>query len=160
MSRQHNAREAMCRTVLVASTSDLFLDILGTMIEQGGFRPAFCAQPEPASLSLTRTQPDVVVCDCETLDTATNRLIAETLARGLPLLMTTPRGLSEIELDRLHLPHRARWLRLPIGRTAFRTVLEELLAPPQPSTARAELTPMRTGLDVMVTVRALSSTLP
>ena len=160
MSRQYNARERIRRTVLVASTSDLFLDILGTMIEQGGFRPAFCAQPEPAPLSLTRTQPDLVVCDCEILDTATNRLIAETLARGLPLLMTSPRGLSEIELHRLHLPHRARWLRFPIGHAAFRAVLEEILAPPQPSAARAELPPVRTGLDVMVTVRALSSTQP
>ena len=158
MSRQHNARETIRRTVLVASTSDLFLDILGTMIEQGGFRPAFCAQPEPASLSLTRTHPDLVLCDCEMLDTATNRLIAETLARGLPLLMTSPRGLSEIELDRLHLPDRARWLRFPIGHAEFRAALEEILPPPQPSAARAALPPARTGLDVVITVRALSST--
>jgi DNA-binding response OmpR family regulator len=160
MSRQHNTRETIRRTVLVASTSDLFLDILGTMIEQGGFRPVFCAEPEPASLSLTRTQPDLVVCDCELLDTATNRLIAETLARGLPLLMTCPRGLSEIELDRLHLPHRAQWLRFPIGHAEFSTAIEELLAPPQPSVARTAALPARTRLEAMVTVRELSSIQP
>ena len=157
MSRQHNA----CKTVLVASTSDLFLDILGTMIEQGGFRPTFCAQPEPALLSLTRTRPDLVVCDCEILDTATNRLIAETLANGLPLLMTSPRGLSEIDLERLHLPDRTRWLRFPIGHAAFSAVLEEMLEPPRASsTARAALPFARTGVDWAVTVRELSTTQP
>ena len=130
MSRQPNARATRRRTVLVASSSDAFLDILGTMIEEGGFQPAFCLQPEPAPLSLTRTQPELVLCDCEILDLATNRLIAETLARGLPLLMTSPGGLSYSDVDRLHLPDRARWLRFPIGDAAFRAVLEETLAPP------------------------------
>ena len=160
MSRQPAACDTIRRTVLVASTSDLFLDIVGTMIEQGGFRPAFCAQPEPASLSLTRTRPDLVVCDCEILDAATNWLIAETLANGLPLLMTSPRGLFEIDLDRLHLPDRARWLRFPIGRAAFRAVLEQMLAPPRSSPARAALRRARTGLDWAVMVRELSSTQP
>jgi hypothetical protein len=159
MSRHYNFPSAVARTVLIASTSDVFLDILGRMIEQGGFRPVFCTQPEPAALSLARTQPSLVVCDCEVLDTATNRLIAETLAHGLPLLMTSPRGLSEIELDRLHLPDRARWLRFPIGRVAFRAVLEELIALPAHSPAAA-LPPARTGLDVVITVRALTAAQP
>lgn len=118
-------------TVLVASTSDVFLDIVGTMIEQAGFHPAFCIQPEPAPLSLARSRPRLVLCDCEILDHATNRLIAETLARSLPLLMTSPRGLSRVDLDRLHLPDRARWLHFPIGHAAFRAVLDGILAPPQ-----------------------------
>jgi hypothetical protein len=121
----------MSRTVLVASTSDVFLDIVGAMIEQAGFHPAFCIQPDPGSLSLARSRPGLVLVDCEILDNATNRLIAETLAHSLPLLMTSPRGLSQIDLDRLHLPDRTRWLHFPIGQAAFRAVLEGMLAPPQ-----------------------------
>jgi hypothetical protein len=114
--------------VLVASTSHVFLDILGTMIEGGGFQPAFCIQPEPAQLTLRRTHPALVVCDCEFLDGAMKRLIGESLARDLPLLMTSPQGLSHAELGRLYLPDRAQWLRFPIGDAAFRLLLEETLA--------------------------------
>ena len=159
MSRLATDRATSRRTVLVASTSDVFLDILGAMIEEGGFRPAFCLQPEPASLSLTRTQPELVVCDCEILDRATNRLIGETLARGLPLLMTSPRGLSHADLGRLHIPDRARWLRFPIGDDAFRLLLDETLAPLPHSVAPAPAPVSWARLDGIVRVHVVSNAL-
>lgn len=156
MSRLPSARATSRRTVLVASASDAFLDILGAMVEGSGFQPAFCLQPEPAALALTRTQPELVVCDCEILDGATNRLIAETLAQGLPLLMTTPRGLSDTDLGRLHLPHRAQWLRFPIGDSAFMALLEKTLAPLPRSVAPAVPPVPWLGLEGIVNVHVVS----
>ena len=50
-------------TVLVASGSSLFMNIVGDMLVDCGFTAAFPAESEAASLSVTRTQPALVICD-------------------------------------------------------------------------------------------------
>jgi len=52
-------------TALVASGSKLFMDIVGEMVADCDVGVAFPVTSEPAWLSVMRTQPSLVICDCD-----------------------------------------------------------------------------------------------
>jgi hypothetical protein len=112
--------------ILVASLSDSFQNILGHMIGRCGFTPAYCGEDEPASLSLSRTRPGLVVCDGDLPDAAASRLITEVTARRIPLLVSPAFGTSERDLG---VPVGAHRLTFPLGQIAFGAMVDELLEP-------------------------------
>ena len=114
-------------TVLVASTSSAFVDVVGEMIADCGFTLAAPVESEAPWLSLTRTQPVLVICDCNGPTTSVKRLIAEVVARRLPLLMTA--ALDEDHAGATILPDRVAWLAFPIALEAFRAAIDALLVP-------------------------------
>jgi hypothetical protein len=112
--------------ILVASVSDSFLSILGHMIGRCGFVPAYCGEDEPASLSLSRTQPRLVVCDGDLPKAAASRLITEATARRIPLLVSPACATPEPDLP---VPAGAHQLAFPLGQMAFGAMLDELVEP-------------------------------
>lgn len=128
MSGSDNRRSDSRRsTILVTSPNPAFAEIVGEMVRSGGFRFATTRQAESASLSVTRTQPVLVICDVGGPDESVRRLIAETLARRLPLLLL---GLAEEHAsDRgRSLPIGVAWLQFPLARNVFQSAIDELLA--------------------------------
>jgi len=114
-------------TVLVASASDSFLDIVGYMIGRCGFAPACCADDEPASISLSRTQACLVICDGDLPETTVSHMIAEVTARQIPLVVSVPFG--ALERDVAVLPGVQR-ISFPVGQKAFDLLMGDLLEPP------------------------------
>ena len=117
--------------VLVASASDSFQDILGQMIGRCGLAAARCPDDEPASLSLTRTQPCLVICDGDLPETAVSGMVMEVAARRIPLLVSTPDGASA--RDDGALPG-VRRISFPVGQRAFDLLVGELLERSSPGT--------------------------
>ena len=64
-------------TVLVASTNAAFAMAIGQMVIECGFKAAFPTEFEGPWLSLTRTQPRVVICDYDAQVGLVHRLIVE-----------------------------------------------------------------------------------
>ena len=75
--------------VLVASKSRVFADIVGAMVADSGYTPAFAVQHEPVWRSVARTRPSVVICDCDGPVQTLERLAAESAMLRIPLLMST-----------------------------------------------------------------------
>ena len=114
-------------TVLVASGSTLFTNIVGGMLAECGFEVAYPAESEAAWLSVTRTQPALVICDSGVPAANIKRLIAEVCARRLPLLMAWPQAEHDEHARDVVLPNRVAWLTFPIDNDAFRTTIDGLL---------------------------------
>jgi DNA-binding NtrC family response regulator len=114
-------------TVLVASDSSLFRTIVGDMLADDGLVAAFPVEAEAAWLSVTRTQPALVICDSGIPTANVRRLIAEVSARHLPLLMAWPQEEHAKYAPGLALPDRVSWLTFPIDRDAFRAAIDGLL---------------------------------
>jgi hypothetical protein len=115
-------------TVLVASTNAIFATAIGQMVSESGFTPAFPAEFEGPWLSLTRTQPRVVICDADAPVARLDRLIAEASSRRVPLVMaqtTDPHAIA----SRIAPVERVIWLRLPAVRASFRQLLRGLVPP-------------------------------
>lgn len=114
--------------VLVASTNTGFATAIGQMLIEAGFTPRLPARFEGPWLSVTRTQPRVVICDCDAPVEQIPRLIAEASSRRVPLVMVhtaersaTSGGSASAE--------RVTWLRLPVSPTEFRRMLRDLVPP-------------------------------
>jgi len=112
--------------VLVASTNTDFAAAMGQMVIEAGFTPGFPARLEGPWLSITRTQPRVVICDCDAPVDRFHRLIAETLSRSVPLIMVhgAERSATSAELAPVE---RVTWLRLPVSPTEFRRIVRALV---------------------------------
>lgn len=126
MDRLAHSRIGNRGTVLVASSNDLFLDIVSGMVVDSGFAPASPVASEPAWLTLTRTHPCMVICDCDAPAPATQRLIAEATARGIPLVLSEQRAEQHIERT-LSFVHGVAWLTFPVSHEAFCGMLDALL---------------------------------
>lgn len=128
MDRHKHGRVESRGTILVASASRLFADIIGELVVDSGFTPAYPTALEPARLSVARTQPCIVICDCNAPVKSIQRLILEVSARRIPVLLSPPQG--EHRADRaLTLAHRVGWLTFPISRDAFSSTVDALLSP-------------------------------
>jgi hypothetical protein len=92
-------------TILVASTNSLFMDDVGRMVADSGFTPAYPAGLESPWVSVMRTQPRVVICDCDGPIQRVQRLIFEASARRVPVA----------------------WLTLPVSHDSFGSMLDALL---------------------------------
>jgi len=113
--------------VLIASESGLFIDIVGGMAGECGFEVTAPAPAEPSWLSVTRTQPALVICDCTGPAPNVKRLVVEAVARGLPLLIVaTPQ--ERAVAQSWPLPSCVAWLELPIAREPFRTAIADLMS--------------------------------
>jgi hypothetical protein len=146
-------------TVLVASGSSLFMNIVGDMLVDCGFTAAFPAESEAASLSVTRTQPALVICDSGVPEANIEHLIVEVVARGLPLLMAWSQEEHDEYAPGLVLPNRVAWLTFPIDREAFSSTIDGLL-PPVMGPVQRQFTMIGVGakVEAAFSVRSLATT--
>jgi hypothetical protein len=96
------------------------------MVAESGYMPAFPTGLEAPWLSVTRTQPRVVICDYDAPVRRIRRLIAEVSARRVPLLIvhaTEPHA-NRSAFSRLD---RVTWLRFPVSTRGFRQALGGLV---------------------------------
>ena len=114
-------------TILVATNSRPFADIVGEMISEIGYTAAFVAAREPVWRSLGRTQPMLVICDCDASVQTIERLVAETTSRRIPLLLTEPRPEQRVRRT-LSLPEGVAHLALPTSREEFSRTIDNLMA--------------------------------
>lgn len=126
MNRTTGTRQASRGVILVATRSALFAEIVGGMISDSGFAPAHWVDAEPVWLSVTRTQPCAVVCDCHAPRDEIERLLEEASARRLPVLLS--RSDTGDEFD----PVLCRGQRLdrftfPLTGEAFQATLDGLM---------------------------------
>lgn len=129
MRAHHDRRSDIRRsTILVTSNSLAFVQIVGDMVSSSRFTVAIMMPAEPAWLSLTRTQPVLVICDAGVPQDSVRRLITETLARRLPLLMLGMTEEQESARER-RLPTGVAWLPFPLARDVFESAIDELLTP-------------------------------
>jgi len=112
--------------VLIASGSSVFVDIVGGMVGECGFEVTTPAPAEPPWLSVTRTQPALVICDCTGPAPSVKRLVVEAVARELPLLIVATA--DERAAQSWPLPACVAWLELPIARERFHTAIADLMA--------------------------------
>ena len=143
-------------TALVASGSKLFMDIVGEMVADCDVGVAFPVTSEPAWLSVMRTQPSLVICDCDAPAENLEGVIAEATARHLPLLMAWSRTQHEHYAHGLVLPERVAWLTFPVVQEAFRATIDELLPADLDSVHRVRLGGAGAQIEGAVRVRALS----
>ena len=126
MSRYTDPSRESRGTVLVASDSPAFVDIVGEMVTDCGFELATPTEAERPWLSVMRTQPTLVICDCGGPEPHVKRLIAEVAARRLPLLIAGTAQEQDVART-WHLPERAAWLEFPIARNRFHATIDDLL---------------------------------
>ncbi len=115
-------------TVLVASTNTAFATTVGQLVRDCGFAPAFPTEFEGPWLSLTRTQPRVVICDYDAQVGLVHRLIVESSARRVPLVVfhsaeRSPASPAFAAVERI------TWLKLPVSPVVFGRVLRDLVPP-------------------------------
>jgi hypothetical protein len=115
-------------TVLVASTNAAFAATVGQMVLECGFKAAFPTEFEGPWLSLTRTQPRVVICDYDAQVGLVHRLIVESSARRVPLVICHASERSAA-VTAFAPVERVRWLKLPVSPAAFGLVLGDLVPP-------------------------------
>jgi hypothetical protein len=127
---QPDARLESSGIILIASANKLFADAIGNLVTQSGFTPAFPVGLEAPWISVTRTQPRIVICDHDAPVKRLRRMIADVSARRVPLLMlhtaeshSNPPALARVE--------RVTWQRIPISADDLRRVLAGLM-PPEP----------------------------
>jgi DNA-binding NtrC family response regulator len=140
-------------TILVASGNDLFSAIVREMVVDSGFAPAAPAASEPAWLTLTRTQPCIVICDCDAPAATTQALIAEASARGIPLVMSEQH--AEHHIERALTLARVAWLRFPVSHEAFCVMLDALLPTTVHSFHRVSARGIGLSMEAAYGVRAL-----
>jgi DNA-binding NtrC family response regulator len=113
-------------TVLVASANKASADAIGQLVAESGFTPAFPVGVEAPWLSVTRTQPRLVICDSDAPIKRLQRLVTEVSARSVPLLVTHAAE-SHTNLPALAHVERVTWLRFPVSAKAFRRILCDLV---------------------------------
>jgi hypothetical protein len=143
-------------SALVVSGSDLFMNIVGDMVADCGLAVVFPLMSEPPWLSMMRTQPSLVICDCDRPAVSLKGVLGEASVRHLPLLMAWPRSRHDHYARGLALPERVAWLTFPVGHDAFRSTIDGLLAPKLDSVHGVRLAAPGVRLDAAVRVRTLS----
>jgi len=156
MSQNDNRRSDGRRgTVLVISPSSAFVEIVGDMLIDSGFELATAMSAEPAWLSVTRTQPVLVICDGSSQEETVGRLLPETIVRRVPLMML---GMSDRQKSaRAGSVSTAgiAWLQFPLSRDAFQSAIDELVTPLPPVGRYVALSGAGVTLEAAFVVRAL-----
>lgn len=120
-------RDAMRRpAVLVASRDATFIDVVGTMVADAGFRPEFVGTDEPAWLTMLRTQPCVVVADRAAPVDGMPLLAAHATARRVPVLLLGPHANADVP-PTLAPRDEASGASLPAAGSAFPSAPDEPL---------------------------------
>jgi hypothetical protein len=141
-------------TILIVSRSAAFADVLSTMVVAAGFRPSFPAGTESVALTMTRTQPRVVICDCSNAVDNIQRFLVEVSSRGLALMLCEPLDVPAIDRE-LATAKRVVWFTLPISRDAFRALIDGLLDPVLDEVHRVTASVGGVGIDAGIQVRPL-----
>jgi hypothetical protein len=141
-------------TILIVSGSPVFADILSTMVVAAGFRAAYPAGTESVELTMTRTQPRLVICDCANAVNNIQRFLIEIASRGLPLMLCEPLDVPAIDRE-LATARRVVWFTLPISADAFRSLIDGLLDPILDEVHRVTASIAGIGLDAGIKVRPL-----
>ena len=128
MDSDVDARIESLGMVLVASANDMFAEAVGRMVTESGYTPAFPVGLEAPWLSVTRTQPRVVICDYDAPVRRLRRLIAEVSTRRVPLLVAHAAE-PHANPPAFALVERVTWLKFPVSLRAFRRVLRNLVPP-------------------------------
>ena len=146
-------------TILVASRSPAFLEIVGEMIIDGGFRVATPAQTEAAWVSITRTRPALVISDTGEPAEYVKELIAESGARRIPLLVL---GMADDQAPARvgSLPHGIAWLPFPLARGVFQTAIDGLLNPAPVVARHVVLAGAGVTIDAGFAARTLDDLMP
>jgi hypothetical protein len=111
-------------TILLASTNSAWLSVVGAMVVDSGFVPAYPAEGETPWLSMARTHPCIAICDCDVPVERIQRLVLEAWARHVPVLVSaTGRSTKARSLQ----PRRVARFRLPVSPDAFSSMLDRLL---------------------------------
>lgn len=142
-------REAQPRrrgTILVASENPGFATAVGDMVLRAGFNVAFPAPREGPWITLARTQPCVVICDCDAPVSRIQPLLSETSVRRVPLLFS---GAWQQCCDtrRLNPQHRFGVMTFPVSFEIFSGMLDALLAPAIDSMRRVRWSAVGVGAD-------------
>jgi len=143
-------------TVLVASGSNLFMDVVRDMVADCGLAVIVPLTSEPAWLSVMRTQPSLVICDWDAPAANLAGVIGEAAARHVPLLMAWSRDRHGDYAHGVALPERVAWLTFPVCRDEFRSTVDGLLAPEIDSVHHVSLAVPGVRLRAAVRVRTLS----
>lgn len=114
-------------TILVASSNVMFTDLVGDLVAACGFTPMYSSAHEEPWLSLARTQPCVVICDCTAPAEGIQRLIVEASARNTPLVLSDTRMPQSTAPKALSPLRRVAWLTFPASRHALSVMLDSLL---------------------------------
>jgi hypothetical protein len=111
-------------TILIASANHAFVGVVGGMVVDNGFTPAYPADQEAPWLSVTRTQPCIVICDYDAPVDRIQQLVREAWARHVPVLASA----TEQFIDAPSLkPKRVVRFRLPVSREEFSSMIDGLL---------------------------------
>lgn len=156
MDRTAGSRGGSRGVVLVASRSALFADIVGGMVSDSGFAPAFWAESEPAWLSITRTQPCIVICDCEGPRSDVQRLLSDASVRRVPVLLSRSQRGNEFE-PVLSIGQRVGWFAFPSTHDTFQATLDQLMPVVRPTIFRGTVGLMGMRADAALSVRTLSA---
>lgn len=123
-----DTRVAGLGTVLITSTNTVFAEAVGALVAASGFTPAFPTGSEVPWLSVTRTQPSVVICDYDAQVKGIKRLIAESSARRVPLLVAYTVE-PHADAPAFVLVERVTWLKFPVSPAEFLRALRVLVPP-------------------------------
>ena len=135
-------------TILVASDNSAWLSVIGKMVADSGFTPAYPDADETPWASLVRTQPCIAICDCDVSVEHIEELVLEAWARHVPVLVSaTGRSTKARSLQ----PRRVARFKLPVSPEAFRVMLDRLL--PRPSASRLVRSGERAGRKHSASVR-------
>lgn len=120
-------------TILLASANSAWLSVIGKMVVDSGFTPAYPAEDEAPWVSMARTHPCIAICDCDVSAERIQGLVLEAWARHVPLLVSaTGRSFKARSLQ----PRRVARFKLPVSPEAFSSMLDRLLPWPTASRSR------------------------
>ncbi|HYD53259.1 MAG TPA: hypothetical protein VEA99_11550 [Gemmatimonadaceae bacterium] len=130
----HARRPVRPPTLLIASASPGFDVTVRRLLATTDVRLAEAFEWEAAWLSLTRTQPNVVLADCGAPSAHVRSVVSEALARALPLLLAhrpseggaVPGSLAPYE----HGGRAVARVELPLSMHALRAALHSLVGWP------------------------------
>lgn len=115
-------------TVLVASSSPMFEKRAARLFHDSDFATACAFEWEDARLSVTRTQPGIVLVDGASAAGHVHAVAAEAAARGIPLLITHgPDDASDVAAAaRTRMPHGA-FVVVPMTRDGVRGAVDAIV---------------------------------
>lgn len=155
MRRPRRTRDVHRGVALVASHSGLFMDIVGTMVADAGFTPAFTTTGEAPAELLERTRPALVVWDVSGTDAKIRPLMADAALHHLPMLLVWSPGEDDVYARHVVLPTRVAWITFPIHGDMFRRTIDQLVASTLPLVRRVSVAGRGISLDAGVAVRCL-----
>jgi len=159
MDRSTGPRAISRGVVLVATRSASFADIVGGMVSDSGYAPVYWAESEPARLPVTRTEPCIVICDCDGPKDDVQRLVTEASARGVPVLLSRSQAGNEFE-PILGVGQRVAWFTFPSTREAFKASLDGLMPRMTQRVRHMRATVLGVKVDAAFSVLTLSTASP